>query len=244
MNNARKSMDRILALHPDRKPARIFRAFIEVEQRADTGPWRAAIEKILANEPASAKDPFLAGQRFTLALFDRDWDAAGVLATALPQKDSLDGVYPDFGRDFWMGVVARLKGDETSARAAFMRARAEQEEEIRNPDDVGLLSGLGLIDAVLGKKEEALSEGRRAIEMVPIVKDSVVEASVKRYFAMICAWAGERELALEQLEAVTRIPGGPSYGDLRLNPMWDPLRGDPRFEKIVASLAPKEMVSK
>jgi len=55
---------------------------------------------------------------------------------------------------------------------------------------------------------------------------------------------GEIDLALEQLEAVTKIPGGPSYGELRLDPMWDPLRGDPRFEKIVASLAPKETVSK
>jgi hypothetical protein len=133
-----------------------------------------------------------------------------------------------------------LKGDETSARAALTRALAEQEEEVRNSDDVGLLSRLGLIDAVLGKKEEALREGRRAIERLPIVKDSVVEVSVKKCFTMICAWAGERELALEHLEVVARIPGGPSYGDLRLNPMWDPLRGDPRFEKIVASLAPKK----
>ena len=61
---------------------------------------------------------------------------------------------------------------------------------------------------------------------------------------MSCAWAGERELALKQLEEVTKVPGGPSYGELRLDPMWDPLRGDPRFEKIIASLAPKEMVSK
>jgi TolB-like protein/Tfp pilus assembly protein PilF len=235
-----KALDRVLALHPDSKPALIFRAFIEVEQRADTGPWRVAIEKILAEDPASAKDPFLTGQRFTLALFNRDLDAAGVLATALPQKDSPDAIYPDLGRDFWMGVVARSKGDETSARAALTRALAEQKEGIRNADDVGLLSRLGLIDAVLGKKEEALREGRRAIEMLPILKDSIVEASVKRYFVMACAWAGERELALQQLEVVARIPGGPSYGDLRLNPMWDPLRGDPRFEKIVASLAPKK----
>src|SRR5437763_982037 len=235
-----KALDRVLALHPDRKPGRIFRAFIEVEHRADTRPWRVAIEKILAEDPASAKDPFLTGQRLTLALFDRDLNAAGLLATALPQKDSPDGVYPDFGRDFWMGVVARLKGDETSARAALTRALAEQEEEVRNSADVGRLSRLGLIDAVLGKKEEALREGRRAIERLPIVKDSVVEASVKRYFVMSCAWAGERELALQQLEVVARIPGGPSYGDLRLNPMWDPLRGDPRFEKIVASVAPKK----
>ena len=60
MNNA-KALDRLLALHPDNKPARIFRAFIEVDQRADTGPWRVAIEKILAEDPASAKDPFVTG---------------------------------------------------------------------------------------------------------------------------------------------------------------------------------------
>src|SRR6266545_3528633 len=100
-----KVMDRILALHPDRKPERIFRAFIAVDQRADTGPWRVAIEKILAEDPASAKDPFLTGHRFTLALLDRDFDAAGDLAAALSPKDSEVAVYPDFGRDFWMGVV-------------------------------------------------------------------------------------------------------------------------------------------
>ena len=144
-----------------------------------------------------------------------------------------------------MGVVARLKGDETSARAAFMRARAQQEEEIRgHPDDVTLLADLGLIDAGLGKKEEALSEGRRAMELAPNVKDSGTEPYVKMCFAIICAWTGERELALGQLEAHTKTPGYHTYGNLRLNPMWDPLRGDPRFEKIVDSLAPKEMVSK
>src|SRR5947199_3226408 len=233
-----KVMDRILALHPADKPTRILRAFIEVDQRADTRPWRVAIEKILAEDPASAKDPFLTDQRFILALFDRDLDAAGVLATALSQKNS--GGNPELGRDFWMGVVARLKGDETSARAALTKALAEQKEEIRNPDDMWLLCGLGLIDALLGKKEEALREGRRAIEMLPTAKNSTADGYVKRYFVMACAWAGVRELALQQLEVVTRIPGGPSYGDLRLNPMWDPLRGDPRFEKIVASLAPKK----
>jgi TolB-like protein/Tfp pilus assembly protein PilF len=233
-----KVMDRILALHPDAKPTRILRAFIAVDQRADTGPFRGAIEKILAEDPASARDPFLTDQRFILALFDRDLDAAGVLATALSQKNS--GGDPELGRDFWMGIVARLKGDETSARAALTKALAEQKEEIRNPDDMWLLCGLGLIDALLGKKEEALSEGRRAIEMLPTAKNSTADGYVKRYFVMACAWAGERELALEHLEAVARIPGGPSYGDLRLNPMWDPLRGDPRFEKIVASLAPKK----
>jgi TolB-like protein/Tfp pilus assembly protein PilF/predicted Ser/Thr protein kinase len=244
--NYGKVLDRILALHPEFKATRMFRACIEVDQRADTGPLRAAIAKILAEDPvASAKNEFVPELRFNVALFDRDLGAAGFLATALSEKNYGEGgVYPDFCRDFWIGVVARLKGDETSAGAALTRARAEQEAEIRNPDDVWLLSRLGLIDAILGKKEQALSEEQRAIAMLPTLKNLWAEAMVKRYFVMACAWSGERELALEHLEAIVMVPCGPSYGDLRLSPLWDPLRGDPRFEKIVASLAPKEMASK
>ena len=77
------------------------------------------------------------------------------------------------------------------------------------------------------------------MELAASVKDSGTETYAKICFAIICAWTGERELALGQLEALTKAPGGHTYGDLRLNPMWDPLRGDPRFEKIVNSLAPK-----
>jgi TolB-like protein/tRNA A-37 threonylcarbamoyl transferase component Bud32/Flp pilus assembly protein TadD len=239
-----KIMDRIVALHPERRPGRLFRAFVEVSRRADTGPFRTAIENILTSEPGSEKDPFVASQRYTLALYDRDWEAADRAAALLPQKNSLRWS-PQLGRDFWVGVVARLKGDETSARAAFMRARAQQEEEIRgHPDDVTLLADLGLIDAGLGRKQEALNEGRRAMELGSSVKDSGTEPYVKMCFAVICTWTGERELALGQLEASATSPGYYTYGNLRLNPMWDPLRGDPRFEKIVASLAPKEMVSK
>jgi len=235
-----KIMDRIVALHPERRPGQIFRASIELYRRADTGPWRAAIEKILTNEPGSEKDPFVAGQRYTLALYDRDLETAGRVAAGLSQKNSLEWslLKTQLGRDFWVGVVARLEGDETSARAAFMRARAQQEEEIRgHPDDVSLLADLGLIDAGLGRKEEALNEGRRAMELEPSAEN---EPYAKLCFAIICAWTNERELALEQLEALTKSPGFHTYGNLRLNPMWDPLRGDPRFEKIVASLAPKE----
>jgi hypothetical protein len=177
-------------------------------------------------------------------LLNRDLDAADSLAAALPQK-TFAGFPLELGRDFWVGVVARLKGDETSARAAFMRARAEQEKEVRAyPNAGGLLSCLGLIDAALGRKEEALREGRRGTELLAMAKISMTESLVKTYFAINCAWTGERELALQQLDILAKVPGGPTYGDLRLSPLWDPLRGDPRFEKIVASLAPKEKVSK
>jgi serine/threonine protein kinase/TolB-like protein/Flp pilus assembly protein TadD len=242
-----KIMDRIVALHPERRYGRIIRACIEMYRRADTGPWRAEIEKILINEPGSDKDPFVAGQRYTLALYDRDWDAASRVAAMLSQKNSLEPSWglPPLGRDFWVGVLARFKGDETSARAAFLKARAQQEEEIRgHPDNGSLLSELGLIDAGLGRKEEALKEGRRAIELGSNIKESFTDPYVQMCFAIICAWTGERELALGQLEAFTKSPGDHTYGNLRLSPLWDPLRGDTRFEKIVAALAPKETVSK
>src|SRR2546423_435620 len=103
-------LDRIIALGPDRRIARLIRAHIEVDRRADTGPWRAATEKILTNEPGAEKDPVLVSWRLDLALCDRDLDAAGSLAAALSQKD---------GRDFSLGLVARLKGDVAAACAAL-----------------------------------------------------------------------------------------------------------------------------
>ena len=233
-------MDRIIAMVPDHKRPRLIRANIELEKRADTGPLRIVLEKILSKEPGADKDPVVADWRLGLALYDRDLDAAGSLAAALPEKG---------GRDFSLGVVARLKGDAQAARAAFMRARTETEGALRvHPDDMDLLFRLGQIDALLGRKQEALSEGRRAMELAPKAQAAMfgscpTEVCATRAFALLCARVGETDLALEQLEAVTKIPGGPSYGELRLDHMWDPLRGDPRFEKIVASLAPKESVS-
>jgi hypothetical protein len=94
-----------------------------------------------------------------------------------------------------------------------------------------------MADAALGHKEDAIEEGRRAVELLPVSKDSIVGALLVQYLALIYAWTGEKDLALEQLSVATKLPGYLSYGELRLHPYWDPLRGDPRFEKIVASLA-------
>jgi hypothetical protein len=98
---------------------------------------------------------------------------------------------------------------------------------------------LGLIDAGLGRKEEALREGRRAVELLPVEKDSINGTRMIVYFAIIAAWVGDKDLACEQLAIAIRPPSPLSYGQLKLLPFWDPLRGDPRFEKIVAALAPK-----
>ena len=103
---------------------------------------------------------------------------------------------------------------------------------------------MGVIDAGLGRKEDAIREGRQAVALTPVTKDSLVGPEIVSNLATIYAWTGERDLAIEQLEIAAKIPNGVHYGDLRLDPIWDPLRSDWRFEKIVASLAPKEIVSK
>jgi len=131
--------------------------------------------------------------------------------------------------------------DDAKARSDFSAVRADQEKLVRtHPDDAGALCVLGLIDAALGRKEEALHEGRRAVELLPIEKDEIGGARIILCLARIAAWIGDSSLACEQLAIAIRHPGRLSYGDLKLLPWWDQLRGDPCFEKIVASLAPKE----
>jgi hypothetical protein len=142
---------------------------------------------------------------------------------------------------FMEGVIARMTKDDTAARAAFTAARAEQQKILQAPESYGpVLCVLGLIDAALGRKEEALREGRRAVALLPVEKDPINGITLVKYFAMIAAWVGDKDLACEQLAVAVRPPSRINYGELKLLPYWDPLRGDPRFEKIVASLAPTQ----
>ncbi len=136
-------------------------------------------------------------------------------------------------RSFFEGLAARARNDGTGAQKAFTAARVEMGKIVREqPDYPEALCALGMIDAALGRKEDALREGRRAVELLPITKDAWSGAEVLINLAIIYAWVGEKDLALKQLEEVVRIPSPLSYGQLRLHPFWDPLRGDPRFEKL------------
>jgi len=138
------------------------------------------------------------------------------------------------------GVIARIAKDNDKAQSAFTEARAEQENVVRAQPNFGpAWCVLGLIDAALGHKEEALREGRRAVELLPVEKDAVRGPAMIKYLAMIAAWVGDNELACQQLASAIRPPHTVTYGQLKLLPFWDPLRGDPCFEKLVASLAPK-----
>src|SRR5205807_790954 len=96
-----------------------------------------------------------------------------------------------------------------------------------------------MIDAGLERKEQAIQEGRRACELLPVSKDAIDGAALAINLAQIYTWTGEKDRAIEQIATVERAPSTLSYGVLKLHPYWDPLRGDPRFEKVVVSLAPK-----
>jgi hypothetical protein len=141
---------------------------------------------------------------------------------------------------FGRGLLARMMNDEAKARAAFAAIRPEQEKIVRAQPDFGpAVCTLALIDAGLGRKEDALRESRRAVELVPLEKDALNGSDMIHYSAVVAAWVGEKDLALQNLAKAARLPGFVTYGRLKLLPWYDPLRGDPRFEKIVADLAPK-----
>jgi serine/threonine-protein kinase len=133
-----------------------------------------------------------------------------------------------------------MRGDQPVARIAFTNARKELDKIVRDQSDYAEgLCALGVIDAALGNREDAIREGQRAVELMPVGRNAVEGSLLIKYLALIYAWTGEKDRAFEQLDKAVHLPGYLSYGQLRLDPKWDPLRGDPRFEKIVASLAPK-----
>jgi serine/threonine-protein kinase len=176
------------------------------------------------------------------ALAERDADAAKDALVAAGEKPiALSNENVPFTRAFIEGLIARISHDDSAARSAFSAARVEQEKVVQAEPGYGpAICVLGLIDAGLGRKEEAIREGRRAIELLPVEKDLPEGMDMIKYLAMIAAWVGQKDLACEQLGLALSGPSGLTYGELKLLPYWDPLRGDPRFEQIVASLAPKE----
>ena len=216
----------------------------ELEVNADPRPLHQAIDSIRATNPAAGTSA-IAHDWLFCALAERDATAAKEALSALSDNEICLVDQVQVNRRFVEGLIARMTNDEHKAQLAFAAARAEQEKIVKAQPDFGpAWCVLGMIDAGLGRKEEALREGRRALELLPAEKEALVGRYLARYFAVIAAWVGEKDLACEQLAVVVQPPSNVSYGELKLMPWWDPLRGDPCFEKIVASLAPKEIVNR
>ena len=232
------TLDRGLALSPKDIPSRVLRALVDVEQHAEVTPFHTAIDTILAEDPNASLcfvNPWL-----FVVLRARDPTAVERALTNMAGCGCFDESVP-FPSAWCEGQLAKWRGNESAALTAFNSARNELSQTVQNqPDYAAALCALGVIDAVLGNKEDAIREGERAVELTPVSKNAIEGATLVRYLAVIYAWTGEKDRAIQRLAETTYLPGSHiSYGYLKLHPLWNPLRSDPRFEAIVASLAPK-----
>jgi len=235
--DAARVLDRAVAITPKDAALRLARAEIELDWHADPRPLISTIQAILTEDSPEAEN--IAEFWLLVSQCQRDVDGAQRALDALPNDGCHAETIP-FPKTWCQGVVAQMRGDSTAARTAFAAVHNEAEKMVREqPAYAEAFCVLAMADAALGQKEDAIREGRRAVELLPVTKDSITGSLLLEFLALTYAWTGEKDLALQQLAVVASIPSELSYGQLRLHPYWDPLRGDPRFEQIVVSLAPK-----
>jgi TolB-like protein/class 3 adenylate cyclase/Tfp pilus assembly protein PilF len=226
----KSAYDRALAIEPNDVGTQVMRAFVELDWKADSRPLHQMIESIRSANPGAIHN--IDVYWLFCALAERDAAAARDALIALGDNGFNDNAV-HFNRPFAEGIVARMTKDEDKARSAFTVARIEQEKIVQaQPNYAPALCALGLIDAGLVRKEEALREGQRAVELLPVTKDALNGMIMIKYLAIIAAWVGDRDLACEQLATAIHMASSLTYGQLKLLPFWDPLRGDPRFEKL------------
>ena len=231
------TLDRALAISPQDVQSRVRRALVDLEEHGDSKAFHTTIDGILSQDPNASLcfvNPWL-----FLILRAPDPTSERALFN-MTECGCFDENVP-FPSGWCEGQLAKFRGNDSAATAAFNAARNELVETVqKQPNYAAALCALGVIDAVLGNKADAIREGERAVELTPVSKNAIEGATLVRYLAVIYAWAGDKDRAIQRLAETTYLPGSHvSYGYLRLHPLWDPLRGDPRFEAIVASLAPR-----
>ena len=236
-DEAAKTLDSTLTWKPLDFGMAFLRAFVDKEWKADLGRWKAVVAGG-AGPPAAAND--LISARLILAFLERNYHAAqeALDTPGLAEFDDNGFFIP---REWNEGIIARGLGDNTRANAAFLAARQRVAAAAQqSSDDARALIVLGQIDAALGRTADATREGERAAELLPPSKDAINGGLILHKLARIYAQAGDVNRAENFLEKMITLPNGLTYGTLKLEQDWDALRGDPRFEKLVASLAPKQ----
>ena len=238
-DEGKRMYERALTILPNDPFLRNVLGFSSFAERADLATWRKELDFVADQGPEAAR-----GVAFPLLVcswVQRDRIRAEKAVALIPAE----GIANSFDeaavpREYCVGRTAWLFGDKSGAQKALTAAREIfQRTTQEQPDYPQAWSYLGLTDAMLGRRDEAIQAGKRACEILPTARDSWVGPAWVTNLAMIYAWCGEKEPALEQLATSARLSVGVSYGELKQSPDWDPLRGDPRFEQIVASLAPK-----
>jgi len=230
--------DNVLAAGEQTPIVRFRRATAILYGTGDTGPLREILTKYPDMEFAGGHTPF----RAWMAMLDGNYAEAERLLAASPRQDFQDIDFSFYYPKSWyQAMIARAKGDSARATAAFRECREILAQRlIVKPEHARTIAVLAQVDAGLGQKELALQEAQHAIDLMPISKDIYDGALVLEGLAQVHTWSGEHDRAIETLQKLQAMPGYTNYGRLKLHPLWAPLRGDPRFEKIVASLAPKD----
>jgi TolB-like protein/cytochrome c-type biogenesis protein CcmH/NrfG len=240
-SSASRLIERAVIISPGDYWVRIWRGLLPFFERADTGPLRTELTAILKEQPGAAAE--IADMIFRCAMAERDSAAVNRALAAIPAEGISPGGNFIFPREWFIGVAARTFNDAPTARDSFSAARVLEEKITHDqPDYAQAWSLLGRIDAALGRKEDAIREGRRACELLPLSKDAGAGAGLITNLAVIYAWTGEKDLAFEQLAVSAQIPNGVTYGELKLDPQWDLLRGDPRFEALAEKIVPASEV--
>src|SRR5262245_9859909 len=236
---ARRLHERALNVLPNNPFVTFLIGFNSFAQTGDTADWQNSLQQIAQKGPESAR-----GVAFPLLVcswMQRD-RAAAEKAVALIPPEGIANSFDEAAvpREYCVGRTAWLFGNRELAQTALTLARAIFERTTQaQPDYSQAWSYLGLTDAMLGRREEAIQEGKRATEILPFTKDSWTGPIWMIYLAEIYTWCGDKDAALQQLKTCAELPTGISYGELKSSPDWDSLRGDPRFDQIVQSLAPK-----
>ena len=245
-HTAAERMDRVLALFPDSFNVKIQRAYIEFFWKGSTAPIKAALETL---PPNLDPDGVVTFARWDVSLMDRDVVAAdkALAACQLDTIASQTGV--PLPKSYLQACVDLVRGDAAKARTEFETARPSIEKIVVNsPQDGTRRAQLGLLYAFLGRKEDALREGQRAMELKPITHDVIEGAVVEDFYTLTCARLGESDKAISRIERLLTTPFGVDYADesitlsdLRQRWEWDPVRKDPRFQKILAEPEPKTL---
>ena len=229
--------DNVLAAGETVPIVRFRRAGSILYGTGDTGPMRDILEKFPGMEFAGGQTPV----RCWMAMLDHDYAQAEKFLADSSRKDFQDVDFSFyFPKSWYEAMIAREKGDSVRAASAFRECREILAQRlIIKPEHARTIAVLAQVDAGLGNKELAVREAQHAIDLVPISKDIYDGALVLEGLAEVYTWTGERDRAIELVQKLLTMPGYTNYGRLKFHPLWAPLRGDPRFDKIVASLAPK-----
>lgn len=231
-----KLYDRAIALNPASTDYfELLRAETELE-KGDAGKAAQLLERLPAEY-----DPDGSATTTRISVFLSQGNASGAQAVLdkFPHDELVGGNGALLPRSYFKGQIGRAENENAKTSAAFAVAREKVESKLRDdPDNAFWLGVLCVVDAGLGHKEQAISEGRRAVSLLPVSKDAVDGPVVEESLAMSYAWLGETDSAMELLTDLANRPGGPDYGELLLDPAWRDVRSDPRFQKMLMQLKP------